>query len=118
MMTSYCSVRRTSDITTVKKSMSPRQVGNATLTVSGFESVTKFARLHHRGEWSDSEIILLTIGIAVISRGLTNYGSIAAKQRRIALLQGTESRKCVFVASVPREPNDSQPTKGFIIRVL
>ena len=98
--------------------MSARQVGNATLTVSGFESVTQFARLHHRGEWSDSEIILLAIGMAVISRGLTNYGSIAAKQRRIALLQGTESRKRLFVVSVPREPNDGQSTKGFIIRVL
>ena len=52
--------------------MSVREVGNATLTAIGFESVTKFARLHHGGEWPNSEIELFAIGMAVVSRSFTN----------------------------------------------
>ena len=95
-----------------------RQVCDATLASSGLKSTTNFARLHHRGEWSNSEIKLLAIGMAVILRSRANEGSLATKQRRIAILQGTEGRKRLFVVSVPRKPNDCQSAKGFVILVL
>src|SRR6266581_4738436 len=98
--------------------MSVREVCNATLTAGGFEPVTKFACLHHGGEWSDSEVKLFAIGMAVVPRSFTNYGALATKQRRMAILQGTKGRKCLFVISVPREPNDSRSTEGFLSRVL
>jgi len=36
----------------------------------------------------------------------------------MAILQGAEGRKRLFVIPVPREPNDSRSTKGFLSRVL
>ena len=95
-----------------------RQIGNSTLTTSGFESVAEFTRLHHRGEWSDSEIKFLATGAVVVSRSLMDHGSLATKQRRMAILQGTESGKRRFLISVPREPDDSRPTKSFLSRIL
>ena len=78
-----------------------RQIGNAALTASGFESVAEFTALYHRDEWSDSEIKVFATGTAILSRGLTDNGLPAIKQRRMAILQGAEGGKRCFLISVP-----------------